>query len=729
MFVIVMMGRVVDILSLWLRLVIASLVLLISQINAGFVVDTRAILDRHVAAQVHSDETAEWFDRLERRILSGASDQPVVFVTASGGGSRAALFAGLVFEHLAHVGFDGRPAPPEHSIASNIALISGVSGGSLATARFLAPPEDPIRDVPRGFIVQQVATGMAGIAKDWGEMVERCQKKPDSCESFDDLDLRKRREDGRMALATDASNLRQKTAPAIAPWLFQSALVDDMTTDFMAPLLRGALTPLMERGQSVAGFWSERFKWTHVDQRTCPPVTPRSGRIWTCDWSSKRPPPLVMLNATNVKTGRRVVIGYPPVPGDLLGGLRAGDMTSLSDYGGAFDLTLADGVRLSANFPWGFEIGFVDTSDEVLGWLRKPETRLKLTDGGVTDNSGIDTVAKLLERLEALADPPRAGETRTEHDLFLARRAHDLGNLLLARGLMLIEIDSGAHPSPRGPLARFFPVISDPWDAMNLGEWGSATTLKKGLKAHIIDALSEMAHQEDRPSAPKPFRHLEFECNHTETVMTAWALGPKDKATIMDAFLVEAYANRSLLARPLPTTAQTERAAESEIAAGEAEKGQPDSRRMAAQVVQDLRRNSEEQRQDDDATLLVDRTPSGGPTLDRSLAKPASRWVSSETPHQGWVYLGAYDKDQGAWRTAYFSAAGSKGLSDPVSALRVGQALVTKGRVNVRFDLPDDDANFAPVKFVLPPGTKIKLSENPKAWADTGFYWAAVTIE
>jgi hypothetical protein len=57
----------------------------------------------------------------------------VVLVAASGGGSRAALFAALAYEAMESMPFDPEdPASP--TVGSHIIAISSVSGGSLASA-------------------------------------------------------------------------------------------------------------------------------------------------------------------------------------------------------------------------------------------------------------------------------------------------------------------------------------------------------------------------------------------------------------------------------------------------------------------------------------------------------------------------------------------------------------------------------------------------------------------
>ena len=95
---------------------------------------------------VQADAETDWYRFIEDRLTSIPEDEPVVIVFASGGGSRAAIFTALTLEFLArtHVGSlgqrqsPGEPSESRRSWADNIVLISAVSGGSLATAHFVA---------------------------------------------------------------------------------------------------------------------------------------------------------------------------------------------------------------------------------------------------------------------------------------------------------------------------------------------------------------------------------------------------------------------------------------------------------------------------------------------------------------------------------------------------------------------------------------------------------------
>jgi len=743
LFIIIATGRLIDRAKPVVRLALLVTGIVVSQVDAGFVVDAHA--RKGDRAALANAESVEWFTRLEQRIGKGRADHPVVLVAASGGGSRAAIFASLVLEHLGRVRFDGEAAAKsDDSIAHNIAVISSVSGGSLAAGYYLRQLQDAARErfPPHNFSAPEVARHIVTISEDWAADADACKANIAGCIRLDEDELvRQRRLEALPNVRRQVAKL-QSDEPSPMRWLVHSPFVDDMATDFMAPLLRGVLTPFLERGHSVSVFWSEHFGWNGFAEHGCWNSVPTEADALTCDWFQPRPPPLAFLNTTDVKTGRRVVIGYPSLPQRLLGT----EITSLSDHGGTHDVALADGVRLSANFPWGFEVGLYDRTEKA----DRADTaaaaagligQLKLTDGGVTDNSGLDTLATLLERLELLARPPKAEAEPVagSREEFLATRARVLRDRLVKQGVMLIEIDSGARPSTGGLFASLFPGVADPLDALSLAGYGGAATMKAGHIARMQQALERMAGQvapapADAAAHPDPFFHLRFECNHKDSVMTAWALGPMDKAKIMTLFLVEAEANRAALAAHGASAKETT----SETRAADLE-GTDRARRMAQQVVQELRRGEEDRqleavenpvtRQD----LIREVIAAGNATNAAAAAEtpPAAQEQTQESPaksvrRSGWVYLGHYDAAARRWLTTYLTLPGHDTLPDPRTALAAGSKLVAGGRVNIRPSMPADDGRFAPVQSVLRKGTAVTLSADPKAWLETGFVWAPV---
>jgi hypothetical protein len=736
LFIIVATGRLIDRTALRARFALVLIVLALARWSSGFQVDTRAVSGTRAVERALLDEGEEWFVRLERRIAAGDPARPVVFVAASGGGSRAAIFASLVYEYLNNMGFDGAAAPsPDAAMARNVAAMSGVSGGSLATAYYLVHPRPDRRDVPRNYTAGEVADGMVETANGYVKQTRSCHDDPRTClwPEEDEL-VRHRRSDACVDVAAQMGRLPAR-GPDAAPWLFRSAFVDDMATDFMAPLLRGVLTPFLERGHSVSDFWAEHFEWVGTTQRSCLTAPTKEGR-WVCDWSRATPPPLAMLNATDVANGRRVVIGYPPVPVGLLG---AG-MASLSDSGGAHELSLADGARLSANFPWGFEIGMFATQS----YTRLLPSSLKLTDGGVTDNSGLDTIATMLERLEVLARPPDTNalpQTNSREDYYTTH-ARAVRDALVRRGVMLIEIDSGARPARAEALGYVLPAVADPLDAMSLAGFGGTTTIKTGHISRLRDALDHMARQvpeHERLGSGQLFYHLPFVCNHADAVMTAWALGPKDKAKLMTMFLVEAQANAVALKARAESLVALNREIESASKTAAAPRNAAEGR-MAAKLIEDARQGEEARLRDDSDTFgpqqvvavpVAEHRDDPPPPPNAPAAAPPrpSPPPPSPTPvkQEGWIYLGQYDEGAGRWVSNRLGKSKKEPPPDPDHALDEGASLTALGRVSIRQDKPDANATFSPVKALLQPGSTVKLAGKPERWQGTGFVWARVT--
>ncbi|HET6883183.1 MAG TPA: patatin-like phospholipase family protein, partial [Pirellulales bacterium] len=457
--------------------------------------------------------TIGWFDQIETAIKAVPNDGPVVFVAASGGGSRAALFTALVLEGLSHlqVQCHSETGKSAATAADRIVLFSSVSGGSLGTAYYLRHAVDPntgmrgappSRETYRQTDVNDLKTRMAHFATIWTQRVatqaeksayEQIQKECD--------DLMEGKSD---MLAT-------------APWLFNSAFVDDMCTDFMAPLLRGVLFPGVERGQRVSRFWEDRFDWTGLDNHKGFPARA----------------PVAFFNATNVETGTRLAIAFPRAPLELLQ-LPATESSkyqpkALSDIDGNYLLQLAEAVRLSANFPYGFQVAAL-------------RPNLLVMDGGIVDNTGIDTIVYLLEGLRHFAKasaPPKS----------VPRRAFDLLQTLKYRGVVLVEIDSGAKQTKPPTAALLFHTLWPPAQALENAGYANADLSKYDRIAAALQILNEPPVDSAKLGSGASSPHgqtpefisalVTFTCNHSENVMTSWALGPDDKAKIIVQFLVD----------------------------------------------------------------------------------------------------------------------------------------------------------------------------------------------
>jgi hypothetical protein len=464
-----------------------------------------------------------WLDRFQRRLDAMPAGGPVVVVAASGGGSRAALNTALVLESLSHIDSAGHlvDGSPGQSLHQRIALISGVSGGSLATAYYAAlhesaggPPALPRRawrNATQGDLVRKMLATSAYYEDSFRQsnpdehgMLTAHDHVRTRCEAFRDAEA-----------AADSQTL--------LPWPLDSAFADDMGTDFMAPLLRGVLHPGLERGFSVSRLWQERFGW--------------DGKSSVHD---KNPDALlpIVLNACDVKSGRRLVIGFPPVSLELLaepGAAAAGDpvvTASVVPLDPGYEFSLAEGVRLSANFPWAFEVARtkgLSTGGDA--------DELHILDGGIVDNTGLDTITLLFKTIKRLAASGRAD---------LKRRAGPIMRRLRDRKVLLVLIDSGAKAGEPSWLERKFSTVFEPVRCLeNAGSANSRIAFDRNLR-DLEDVFADSpaepnAHTTADPNQKRPVRlqSAVFTCNADEDVMTAWALGGDDKAKVIVQFLTQ----------------------------------------------------------------------------------------------------------------------------------------------------------------------------------------------
>lgn len=431
-----------------------------------------------------------WLDALELRLQRLPSDAPVVLVSASGGGSRAALFTALVLESLARKEVAG--AGEGVTIADHILAISSVSGGSLATAWYATRPVDALVDAPLETTATELAARMREIAKEAAARMggddgasARVHALAETCRALE---------------AAVAAGTQQPDLPVP----FFSAYADAMSADFMAPVLRGTLLPGVDRARSLVRTWDRAFGWDAFDSDT--PYDPTR--------------PLVLLNAALSEQGRTYAFGWPRPPAELC----APDLRTISQDDPGFSVTLSEMVRLSAGFPWLAPIARVRPA----GATRV----LHVVDGGIVDNTGMETLAALLRGVFARAD---WGESPEDEVTVRATRIVDT---IRARGLVVVEIDSGAKKRMPGLGARLLPNLLEPVDALQISIDNNALRARDRALNDIVRLY--LAKKRPGQILAKLPLSVRFSCDHFEDVMTAWALGPRDKAAVWATFLFEA---------------------------------------------------------------------------------------------------------------------------------------------------------------------------------------------
>jgi hypothetical protein len=521
-----------------------------------------------------------WFGALEDRLRRLPPDGPAVFVAASGGGSRAALFTALVLEGMHHtrgVGeliidpqteevlyqpqpagpMDAGPmlpgsAPPKlapapsarlfrpATLADHVVLISSVSGGSLATACYLNRNFPHTRRPPNWNEGNRPFPHVAALPRtrpEWqnsyrGELYLRMRERTrEMLKAIRAGQGEASRPDPNLPVSIQAAAAEcealvegRMNGPydpnRVAPWLSTSALADDMSTDFMAPLLRGIITPGLERGESVTRFWEDRFGWRDVSDTSLHMVPRGEIDIGNGRKGYSEPfngAPLALFNACDVEQGSRLVLGFPPLPAGLITDrpperVAKGPYT-IADRGDFYySVNLAEAVRLSANFPWGFEVAHLP--------LKNGADTVMVLDGGIVDNSGVDTITHLIQGLDRLtaawdslpesqkarlAMPMTVGGPPASQEMM--RRAAYVMTELRRRGILLVQIDSGTKDlradglSVSSLLAKLAPALFRPIQALNNTSYTNADLAAMDHEVVLRNVLDpDRFHARRRPA-------------------------------------------------------------------------------------------------------------------------------------------------------------------------------------------------------------------------------------
>jgi len=269
------------------------------------------------------------------------------------------------------------------------------------------------------------------------------------------------------------------------------------------------------------------------------------------NWSYERWHPAVLFNVSDAALGSRLAVGFPPLPAKFLAtnqndaGARP---RSLADVNPQMQVSLARAVRMSSNFPWGFRVLGVEPTVN-------NDPPLRLVDGGVVDNTGIDTIYEVFRALARLAKPPQADADHQRVEQ--SQRAQRILKSIRERGVVVFEIDSGAKPdrdTVSGPLAG----ITEPAQALTNAAYANAEQVKsmyvreiqKTLMLRLEDLVdvSSLAapYVQMLPKLQPSVIRIPFQCNHYKQdrpndVMTAWTLGPFDKAEVVGRFMLELY--------------------------------------------------------------------------------------------------------------------------------------------------------------------------------------------
>lgn len=532
--------------------------------------------------------TDDWFDQAFRRLEGMPAGEPVLFVAASGGGSRAAIWATWVLEALERTPLTGglsTPPPAEvskvsESLADRVLFISAVSGGSVGSANVVFREGGATPDLVNTLLGQLEeayrATARSACRDHQGEDNVRCRP--------------------------GAPQLFEPTA-----WPVNSTRADEVSSDFNAPALRGIVMPGVKRGASVGRFWEEHFQWNERFEA-------RARAARSAGGGSRRATPLLLVNSTEVHTGYRLVAGFPPLPPGLLWSSGAPELQtrthfqderrfrgavywsevdaedslsvrSVSDIDPFLKVPVHEAVRMSANFPWGFDLPRLNTDIETAGDRVAVESEILVVDGGVLDNTGIDTFAALIARLERLAAPPEgsAEEESSPYRSRLSGRAARLLDELSARGIILLEIDSGSKPDAPRAIDSAFASVLMPIHALSEAGYVREIEARERHVALMQRILGERAEAILARELPPPLdlesagfvtgflgrhgcapnkgvsllsssttasssgeervgmrlMHVTYTANREDNIMTGWALSPEQKGELLFRFLFE----------------------------------------------------------------------------------------------------------------------------------------------------------------------------------------------
>ncbi|WP_168565079.1 patatin-like phospholipase family protein [Crateriforma spongiae] len=374
---------------------------------------------------LRSAVSEQWVDAALDR-LSQEPDGPVIVVTASGGGSRAALVAALSLEIIENEFHQDGQKP------ACLWLGSGVSGGTLALAAHYYP----------------------------------------------------------------------------STW--QSTTQDAVTRDYLGPIFRGFITPFANRGESLTAYWDRSFPWASIDQAATD--------------STK---PLLVMGVADIDTGRRVMVGFPRLPDDWYHRYRLVEtkdgprwqlseddhepysLSTLQSDGIHPNVRLTRGVRMSSSFPFGFEptrlpVDVPEPNDEAVD-------QVHFLDGGMVDNTGVDSVLAILSKIDDL---------ETEKGRMLRQE-------LRRRGIFLIEIDAGAGSgdvTKSGPASR----ITQPFGGYNRGVYSAAKRARDRNVAALKLRFGDAFTTEPIKSYP--------ESDQVDEIMTTLALPKKDVQRLINSF-------------------------------------------------------------------------------------------------------------------------------------------------------------------------------------------------
>jgi hypothetical protein len=415
-------------LSVWairLRLPIISALLCLALVGSYFnLTDNHAVrLLPANRADVQPPRASEQFIRWYQSrpdLAAFKEEYPVYIVAASGGGIYAAFQTALFLARMQDV----CPRFREHLFA-----ISSVSGGSVGAATFSAALDNSWKED---------AEAASETGADPGQESESAGVKP--CPGI-------------------ASRGRIPSAAAF-PGKYEKRVTDVLLRDHLSPLVAATLfsdflqrfipfpIPAFDRARSLEFSFESALKDASKTEAGL------FERSFMTSWAPEASSPALIVNATDVGSGRRFLISpfvldavpqygasgqgsalyfpfwrNPPEP--------AAEPTSQGERPNtAVDLRLSTAMGISARFPW------VTPAASLPAWISSDGTprTIRLVDGGYVDNSGVETALDLIDSLKetqaALADQAKADTTLPPRNNIPVRPVR----------IILIVLTGGSYP-------------------------------------------------------------------------------------------------------------------------------------------------------------------------------------------------------------------------------------------------------------------------------------------
>jgi NTE family protein len=223
----------------------------------------------------------------DRRSIDPASpDRPVILMTFSGGGTRAAALAESVLREMAATGYT---AGGSHVLTEDVKLISSVSGGSVTSAWFglhrdAAHPDGDLDDLRNDFLTQD---NMAALELDaanpitWFGLVTGRITRIDAEEAlfnqrlFHDATLAALNQPGKPYIALNATDMAGGESFAMIPRRFDDICSNYDALPIATAVSASAAFPILLTPVSFQNFSTDKDK-----DKGCP------GRLRSADWIS-----------------------------------------------------------------------------------------------------------------------------------------------------------------------------------------------------------------------------------------------------------------------------------------------------------------------------------------------------------------------------------------------------------------------------------------------------------